>query len=102
SGSASGSTVQFTSSGVFYWKAFYGGDATNNINASASRCGDEVLTVQKASPTIASDPRLIPQDHATIAGVLAGGSTQATITFSLFGPARANCSAGALYSATAK
>jgi hypothetical protein len=100
SGSASGSAVQFTSSGVFYWKAFYGGDAANNINASASTCGDEVLTVQKASPTIASDPRLIPQDHATIAGILAGGSTQATITFSLFGPADANCSGSALYSET--
>ena len=92
--------VQFTNSGVFYWKAFYGGDAANNINASASTCGDEVLTVQKASPTIASDPRLIPQDHATIAGILAGGSKQATITFSLFGPADANCSGSALYSET--
>jgi hypothetical protein len=91
SGSASGSTVQFTSSGTFYWRAFYSGDANNDINASSSACGDEVLTVQKASATIASDPRLIPQDHATIAGILAGGSTQATITFSLWGPNNASC-----------
>jgi hypothetical protein len=100
SGSASGSVVQFNSAGVFYWRAFYSGDAANNINASSSACGDEVLTVQKGSPTVASDPRLIPQDHATIAGILAGGSTQATITFSLFGPADATCAGTPLYSET--
>jgi len=91
SGSAHGTAVQFISSGVFYWRAFYGGDAANNINASTSTCGDEVLTVQKASPTVASDPRLIPQDHASIAGILAGGSTQATIRFTLWGPGNPTC-----------
>jgi hypothetical protein len=101
SGSAHGSAVQFNSAGTFYWRAFYSG--ATNINASSSSCSDEVLTVQKGSPTVASDPRLIPQDHASIAGILAGGTTQATITFSLWGPDNATCDASdaahpALYS----
>ena len=66
-------------------------------------CSDEVLTVQKGSPTIASDPRLIPQDRASIAGITAGGTTQATITLTLWGPDNATCDASdalhpALYS----
>src|SRR5205814_1610186 len=50
-GSASGITVHVTSAGVFYWRAFYGGDAANHINASTSACGDEVLTVNQATST---------------------------------------------------
>ena len=101
SGAANGSAVQFNTAGTFYWRAFYSG--ATNINASSSSCSDEVLTVQKGSPTIASDPRLIPQDHASIAGIIAGGTTQATITFTLWGPDNATCDASdalhpALYS----
>src|SRR5438445_471125 len=50
SGSASGSTVHITSAGVLYWRAFYGGDTANNINASTSTCGDDVPTVQQSAP----------------------------------------------------
>jgi hypothetical protein len=97
SGSATSDSVLFSTVGTFYWKAFFTGTGLNND--SQSPC-NEILTVQKANPTIASDPRLIPQDHASIAGIIAGGTTQATITFSLFGPADATCSGPALYSET--
>ena len=97
SGSSNSNAVLFSAVGTFYWRAFFTGTGLNND--SQSPC-NEVLTVQKASPTIASDPRLIPQDHASIAGIIAGGSTQATITFSLFAPSDAICSGTALYSET--
>jgi hypothetical protein len=89
SGSANGSPVQFNSEGTIYWRAFYGGGT--NINSSSSSCADEVLTVQKASPQIASDPRLIPQDRATLSGILAGGTGSPTISFYLFGPDNLTC-----------
>jgi hypothetical protein len=81
--------VLFNTAGTIYWKAFYGG--ATNINSSSSSCSDEVLTVQKASPQIASDPRLIPQDRAQLSGILAGGTGSPTITFYLFGPDNLTC-----------
>lgn len=82
-GTAFSNAVQFTTAGTFYWRAFFT-DTTGLNNSSSSPC-DEILTVQKASPTLATAPSLIPQDSATLAGILAGG-TGATLTFELFKP----------------
>jgi hypothetical protein len=79
-GTAFSNAVQFNDVGTFYWRAFFTG--TGSSNSSSSPC-DEILTIQKASPTLATAPSLIPQDSATLAGVLAGGSG-ATLTFELY------------------
>ena len=86
-GTAFSNAVQFNDVGTFYWRAFFTG--TGSSNSSSSPC-DEILTVQKASPTLATAPSLIPQDSATLAGILAGGSG-ATLTFELFKPADSTC-----------
>jgi hypothetical protein len=87
SGSASSDVVQLAV-GEYYWRAVFSGTGGNNGSVS----GCEHLTVQKASPTVSSAPRLIPQDSATIAGILSGGTTQATVTFDLYPPTNPTCS----------
>src|SRR5213076_2499901 len=79
-GNACGSTVHFTSAGVFYWRAFYGGDAANHINASTSACGDEVLTVNQATSTSttlhqtdANGADLDPANNGDPISIVAGG-----------------------------
>ena len=85
------STVyQATTAGDFYWRAVFSGTGGNN--GSVSAC--EHLIVQKGSPTVASDPRLIPQDHATLAGVVALTGSAATIQFTLYGPTTGNTPCG--------
>jgi hypothetical protein len=88
-GSAKSTTTAFNDAGTFYWVAFFTGTGLNNNSVSA--CDGEVLTVQKGAPTLATSPTLRPQDSATLSGILAGGSPQATITFELFGPGNATC-----------
>jgi hypothetical protein len=46
------SSITFHNAGTYYWAAFYSGDANNN--AAVSGCNTELLTVGKASPTIAT------------------------------------------------
>jgi hypothetical protein len=77
-----------TTAGDFYWRAVFSGTGGNNGSVS----GCEHLIVQKGSPTVASAPWLVPQDKATIAGILSGGTTQATVTFDLYPPSNATCS----------
>jgi hypothetical protein len=96
SGEATSDPKQFTSAGTFYWVAFFSGSGLNNNSVSA--CDGEVLTVQKGAPTLATAPSLIPQDSATLDGILAGGTTQATLTFELFGPGDTTCAGPALFS----
>jgi hypothetical protein len=88
SGSATSSTVQFNTPGTFYWKAFFTGTGLNND--SQSPC-NEILTVQKASPTLGTAPTLTPQDSATLSGIVAGGSGTMSVSFKLFGPGNATC-----------
>lgn len=76
-----------TTVGDFYWRAVFSGTLGNN--GSVSAC--EHLIVQKGTPTVASAPWLVPQDKATIAGILSGGTTQATVTFDLYPPSNATC-----------
>jgi hypothetical protein len=88
SGSATSNTVQFNTPGTFYWKAFFTGTGLNND--SQSPC-NEILTVQKASPTLGTAPTLTPQDSATLSGIVAGGSGTMSVSFKLFGPGNATC-----------
>jgi hypothetical protein len=97
-GTATSTEQSFSSAGTFYWMAFFTGTDPNND--SVSSCSGEVLTVQKGAPTLATSPTLTPQDSATLSGISAGGSPQATITFELFGPGDATCSGTAEYSTT--
>jgi hypothetical protein len=43
-----------TATGTYAWVASYSGDVNNN--AAASNCGDAVVTVGKASPTVVTTP----------------------------------------------
>jgi hypothetical protein len=88
SGSASSTPSQFNSTGTFYWRAFFTGSGLNND--SSSTC-NEVLTVQKASPTVATAPTLKPQDSATLSGIVSGGSGTMSLSFKLYGPGNATC-----------
>jgi hypothetical protein len=88
SGSANSDAVQFNTPGTFYWKAFFTGTGLNND--SQSPC-NEILTVQKASPTLGTAPTLTPQDSATLSGIVSGGSGTMSLSFKLFGPGNATC-----------
>ena len=49
------STVTFNSAGTYYWQAVYSGDANNNgATSPCTATNNEQLTVNKASPTIAT------------------------------------------------
>jgi hypothetical protein len=99
SGSATSDTVQFSTVGTVYWRAFFTGTGGNLDSSSPCTLGDnESVTVQKASPTLASAPRLIPQDSATLAGIISGGSTQATLTFGLYAPSDTDCTGTPVFS----
>ena len=74
----------FTSAGSFSWRAIYSGDANNN--GATSAC--EPLTVNKASPTIATTLSSNPisaggsvSDSATLSGGFQAGGT---VTYSFF------------------
>jgi hypothetical protein len=95
-GSASSTLIQFSTSGTFYWKAVFTGSGV--FNDSTSSC--ERLNVQIASPTLASAPRLYPQDYATLSGILSGGVGQLTVKFELFGPSDPNCTGTAAFTQT--
>ena len=95
-GTAFSDAVPFATAGTFYWRAFFTGTGSNN--SSSSPC-DEILTVQKASPTLASAPSLIPQDSATLAGILAGG-TGATLTFELYAASDTTCAGTPVFTQT--
>jgi hypothetical protein len=81
--------LTFNSAGTFYWQAVYSGDAKNN--GATSDCTSETLVVNPNTPGISTAQNLIPNDKATISGATsdAGG----TITFKLFSPSDATCSA---------
>jgi hypothetical protein len=79
--------------GTVYWIASYGGDLNNE--AASGACGDEneSSSVTPASPGIATTPRLLPNDSATLSGGF--GTLTGTISFALF--ANADCTGTAMY-----
>jgi hypothetical protein len=82
-----------TGTGTVYWIASYGGDLNNEAVSGA--CGDEneSSSVTPASPGIATTPRLLPNDSATLSGGF--GTLTGTISFALF--ANADCTGTAMY-----
>ncbi|MCO5314764.1 MAG: hypothetical protein M9938_01150 [Solirubrobacterales bacterium] len=102
SGNGTYSSPGFTpdSSGSYRWVASYGGDANNQ--AVATGCGDagSVSTVTKATPSLAASVAT----GTVIGGVIkvdgdlaGGGSPSGTVTFTLFGPDDADCSATPIF-----
>jgi hypothetical protein len=96
------STLTFTSTGTYYWVAYYSGDGVNL--AGHSGCAAEPLLINTAPTTLATtasnptDPIIVGStvtisDSATISGAF--GTPGGTITFTLNGPATTT-SCGAL------
>jgi len=82
-----------TAVGVYRWVASYSGDGANSPASGACNDANENVTVNRAQPTLATVPNLLPNDSATIAGLVnpSGG----TLTFSLF--RNADCTGTAAY-----
>ncbi len=80
--------------GTYNWTASYGGDA-DNAAAGPTACGDESVTVIKASPSITTTASgTVPaggkiSDTATLSG---GFNPTGTVTFKLYGPGDTTCS----------
>jgi hypothetical protein len=79
--------------GKYRWIASYSGDADNKAVSGACNDANEDTTVDKAQPSIGTTPDLLPNDAATLAGLVdpSGG----TLTFKLF--ANADCSGDPIY-----
>ena len=95
-GNANSAPFTPTAAGVYRWVASYGGDVNNTPVAGA--CGDpnETVIVFPATPTIATTASgggpigTSVNDSATLAG---GQAPTGTITFRLYGPNDATCTA---------
>jgi hypothetical protein len=82
--------------GTYWWTASYGGDTNNN--AAAVGCGDESVTIAKASPAVSTSPgaggtvgAIAVTDTAALAGSY---NATGAIEFTLYGPgATADCTA---------
>ncbi|MBI3749978.1 MAG: hypothetical protein HY262_14205 [Chloroflexi bacterium] len=98
-GNASSTTVQFSSSGTIYWRAFFTGSGL--YNDSSSTCGGEVLTVNQVNTAISTAPWYYPNDKATISSPNGGGNLAGAIVFKLYNTST-NCglngATGLLYS----
>jgi hypothetical protein len=82
-----------TATGRYIWVTHYSGDA-NNSSADSVGCPDtgETSFVVKASSSITTAQKLVPNDSATIGG---GGTLDGTVAFKLFAPNNATCATGA-------
>jgi hypothetical protein len=98
SGNGSYTSAAFTPSavGTYRWIAAYSGDARNLPSSGA--CGDpnEEVVVKKAKPQLRTAPDLLPNDKATIAGLV--GPSGGTLTFALY--LNATCTGSPAYSET--
>ena len=89
--------------GSYWWTASYGGDPNNN--PAATDCGEESVTIAKASPAIATSPSpggtvgsATVTDTATLAGSY---NATGTIDFTLYGPsATASCTTTPVFDKT--
>jgi hypothetical protein len=86
--------------GTWRWTADYSGDGNNN--SASSGCQEELVTIDPASPTLATTPN--PQtgtvgDTLNDTAVLSGGfNPTGSITFKLYPPADATCSGDPVFS----
>jgi hypothetical protein len=88
----------------YWWTATYNGDANNNT--AASGCNQEKVTLNQATPVIATSPAAAGDgtvgsttvtDTATVTG---GDNPTGTITFNLYGPGDTTCSAAPVFTDT--
>jgi hypothetical protein len=92
-------SAAFTTSqvGDYLWIAHFVDTDGNNINVDTT-CGDtnETSTANPGSPTFDTTMKVLPQDSATLSGIVAGGSATVTktqeIVFKLFN--NGTCDAG--------
>ena len=84
SGSAHSSTVQFTSPGTFYWRAFFTSN-TGSVLSSSSDCS-EAVTVFQIQPTLTTAQTVKITDSATISAT-GGGNLSGTAHFRPFSDA---------------
>jgi hypothetical protein len=90
-------------SGVYRWRALYGGDANNAAVAGACNDPGEAATILQTAPTLVTSASAggivgVPlTDQATLAGGLA---PTGAITFSLFGPGDATCATTPVFTAS--
>ena len=90
-----------TAVGDYHWVAIYDGDANNTTVSSA--CEAEPVTIGQATPTIATTPSAggplgTPiSDTATVTG---GFNPTGTVTFELFPPTDATCTATPVFTST--
>jgi hypothetical protein len=85
---ATSATVQFSTVGDFYWRAFYLGDG---LSPSASPC-NEIVHVVQVNTAISTAPWIYPNDKATITTPNGGGTPTGSVKFRLYDSA-ANCGA---------
>ena len=92
--SATSDSFPTGTAGTYQWVATYSGDT--NDAAVSSDCGDEPVVIAQLTPTIATMASpggpvgTSVSDTATVSG---GSNPTGTVTFQLFGPGDATCSA---------
>lgn len=81
---ANSDTVQFNSTGTFYWRAFFTG--TNGNLGSSSPCtanDNESVTVRTVTTSLNTSPKAFPNDSATVSATL-GGNVAGTVSFRMY------------------
>jgi len=90
-----------TAPGTYRWVASYGGDANNAIASGACNDASSTVTVAKATPALQAEPSPAIVIGATVSNTvtLTGehNPTGGSVTFALYGPSDANCTATAAY-----
>ncbi|HEX8629064.1 MAG TPA: Ig-like domain-containing protein [Catenuloplanes sp.] len=83
-GNGSYPTAAFTPDavGTYRWVASYSGDARNEAASGACNDPNEQVKVKKAKPSLTTTPNLLPNDTATVAGLV--GPSGGTLSFTLF------------------
>ncbi|HWW60819.1 MAG TPA: hypothetical protein VN181_05565, partial [Thermoanaerobaculia bacterium] len=104
SGNAPYSSGSFTplAAGTYRWVASYSGDASNNPATSPCNAPNESVVVNQATPTLTTQASAGVTLGNTVSddGTLTGGvSPTGTITFALYGPNDATCSAAIAFTA---
>ncbi|MEA2189652.1 MAG: hypothetical protein QOK16_4663 [Solirubrobacteraceae bacterium] len=103
-GTATSPPYQTLAPGTYRWVASYGGDANHQSAPGACNDPNESVTVTKASPSIVSNASSAVavggqiSDSVTLAGEF--GQTTGNVTFRLYGPDDATCSAAAVFEST--
>ncbi|MEV4641866.1 hypothetical protein AB0J80_31425 [Actinoplanes sp. NPDC049548] len=79
--------------GTYRWIATYSGDWRNEAVSGACNDPGEQAVVKKAKPRLTTVPDVLPNDTATIAGLV--GPAGGTVTFALYG--NATCTGSPIY-----